>query len=202
MAKQLWKPGTMVNPVPAVLVTCGSSPEDWNVLTVAWTGTICTNPAMCYISVRKERHSHALIEKNMEFTINLTTEEIVNATDWCGVRSGRDTDKFKVTGLTPVPGELVKSPTLEQSPLSIECAVTEILHLGSHDMFLARVLGVRADERFIDTETGRFDLEKAHLICYSHGHYYALGKHLGHFGFSVRKPEKSIKPKHVAKHSE
>ena len=183
----MWKPGTMVNPVPAVLVTCGSSPDDWNVLTVAWTGTLCTDPAMCYISVRKERHSYDLIERYMEFTINLTTEQMAHATDWCGVKSGRDVNKFKATGLTPIPGELVSSPTIEQSPLSIECAVTEILHLGSHDMFMARVLGVRADDRYIDPATGSFDLQKARLIAYSHGHYYALGQHLGRFGFSVRK---------------
>ncbi|MCM1004704.1 MAG: flavin reductase family protein [Prevotella sp.] len=185
--KVLWKPGTMLNPLPAVLVTCGSSPQDWNLLTVAWTGTICTDPAMCYISVRKERHSHALIERNMEFTINLTTEEMARATDWCGVKSGRDIDKFKATGLTPIPGELVSSPTLKESPLSIECAVTEIMRLGSHDMFIARVLVVRADDRYIDPATGKFDLEKARLIAYSHGQYYTLGNNLGHFGFSVRK---------------
>lgn len=187
MSKTLWKPGTMVNPLPAVLVTCGATPSEWNMLTVAWTGTICTDPAMCYISVRPERHSHALIEKEMEFTINLTTESMARATDWCGVRSGRDHDKFAATGLTPIPGELVKSPTIEESPLSIECAVTNIMRLGSHDMFMARVLGVRADDRYIDPATGRFDLEAARLIAYSHGHYYALGAHLGHFGFSVRK---------------
>lgn len=177
----------MLNPLPAVLVTCGSKPSEWNMLTVAWTGTICTDPAMCYISVRPERHSHAIIEANMEFTINLTTVEMARATDWCGVKSGRDVNKFEATGLTPLPGELVSSPTIEQSPLAIECAVSEILRLGSHDMFIAKVLGVRADERFIDPATGRFDLEKAGLISYSHGHYYALGEHLGHFGFSVRK---------------
>ncbi|MCM1318819.1 MAG: flavin reductase family protein [Muribaculaceae bacterium] len=187
MAKVMWKPGTMINPLPALLVTCGSSPKDWNVLTVAWTGTICTDPAMCYISVRKERHSYGLIAENMEFTINLTTEDMARATDWCGVKSGRDVNKFEATGLTPIPGELVSSPTIEQSPLSIECAVTEIMHLGSHDMFMAKVLGVRADDRYIDHSTGRFDLDKARMIAYSHGHYYALGQHLGHFGFSVRK---------------
>lgn len=177
----------MINPLPAVLVTCGDNPGNWNVLTVAWTGTICTDPALCYISVRKERHSHALIEANMEFTINLTTRQMARATDWCGVKSGRDTDKFKSAGLTPLPGELVKSPTLAESPLGIECAVNEILRLGSHDMFIARVLGVRADDRYIDPQTGRFDLEKAGLISYSHGHYYELGPRIGHFGFSVRK---------------
>lgn len=187
MGKVSWKAGTMINPLPAVLVTCGSKPADWNMLTVAWTGTICTNPAMCYISVRPERYSYPLIEKNMEFTINLTTVEMAHATDWCGVKSGRDVNKFAATGLTPIPGELVSSPTIAQSPLSIECAVTEIMHLGSHNMVIAKVLGVRADDKYIDPSSGRFDLENAHLLAYSHGHYYALGEHLGHFGFSVRK---------------
>lgn len=187
MGKTLWKPGTMINPLPAVLVTCGSSPADWNVLTVAWTGTVCTNPAMCYISVRPERHSHHLIEENMEFTVNLTTEALARATDLCGVKSGRDIDKFAAAGLTPLPGRLVKSPVIAESPLSVECAVKQVLRLGSHDMFLAEVLGVLADESYIDPSTGRFALEDARLITYSHGHYYAQGAPLGHFGFSVRK---------------
>lgn len=190
MAKIMWKPGTMLNPVPAILVSCGSSPADWNLITVAWTGTICTDPAMCYISIRPERHSHALIEQNMEFTINLTTTQMAHATDWCGVKSGRDIDKFKATGLTPIPGQLVKSPTLLESPLSIECAVTQIMRLGSHDMFMARILGVRADEKYIDPNTGKFDLQKADLIAYSHGQYHTLGQYIGHFGFSVRKTPK------------
>lgn len=187
MGKIAWKAGTMINPLPAVLVTCGSTPKDWNMLTVAWTGTICTNPAMCYISVRPERHSHALIEDNMEFTINLTTEAMAQATDFAGVKSGRDINKFESTGLTPVPGELVSSPTLDESPLSIECRVKQIMRLGSHDMFIAEVLGVRADERYMNPDTGQFDLEAASLIAYSHGKYYSLGQMLGHFGYSVRK---------------
>lgn len=185
--KQSWRPGTMIYPLPAVLVTCGATPDEWNLLTVAWTGTICSDPAMCYISVRPERASYPLIVKNMEFTINLTTKEMVRATDWCGVRSGRDYDKWRETGLTPLPGEKVASPTIDQSPLSIECRVKNIIRLGTHDMFIAEVLNVRADERYIDPETGRFSLESAAPIAYSHGQYHELGPILGTFGFSVRK---------------
>lgn len=177
----------MINPIPAVIVTSGSSPENWNMLTVAWTGTICSDPAMCYISVRPERHSYPLIKENMEFTINLTTTEMARATDWVGVRSGRDYDKWKETGLTPLPGVAVKSPTIEQSPLSIECKVKQITHLGSHDMFIAEVVNVRADNRFLDPETGRFSLRDAQLLAYSHGEYFELGKFIGKFGFSVKK---------------
>ena len=177
----------MVYPAPAALVTCGSSPEDWNMLTVAWTGTICTNPAMRYISVRPERHSYPLILENMEFTLNLTTESMARATDWAGVRSGRDYDKWKQTGLTPLKGEMVQSPTIEESPLAIECRVKEIMRLGSHDMMIAEVLCVRADDRYIDPATGAFSLKKAGLMAYVHGGYYALGDLLGTFGFSVKK---------------
>ena len=177
----------MVYPAPAALVTCGSSPEDWNMLTVAWTGTICTNPAMLYISVRPERHSYPLILENMEFTLNLTTESMARATDWAGVRSGRDYDKWKQTGLTPLKGEMVQSPTIEESPLAIECRVKEIMRLGSHDMMIAEVLCVRADDRYIDPATGAFSLKKAGLMAYVHGGYYALGDLLSTFGFSVKK---------------
>ena len=185
--KESWKPGTMIYPLPAVLVTCGDTPEEWNMLTVAWTGTICTDPAMCYISVRPERASYPLIERCMEFTINLTTKAMAQATDWAGVRSGRDFDKWKETGLTPIPGEKVKSPTIDESPLSIECRVKRIEKLGSHSMFIAEVLGIRADKRYLDPVTGRLDLEKAELIAYSHGSYMELGPIVGTFGFSVRK---------------
>ena len=177
----------MVYPAPAALVTCGSSPEDWNMLTVAWTGTICTNPAMLYISVRPERHSYPLILKNMEVTLNLTTESMARAPDWAGVRSGRDYDKWEQTGLTPLRGEMVQSPTIEESPLAIECRVKEIMRLGSHDMMIAEVLCVRADDRYIDPATGAFSLKKAGLMAYVHGGYYALGDLLGTFGFSVKK---------------
>lgn len=188
MGKVTWKGGTMINPFPALLATCGSSRKDWNMLTVAWTGTVCTNPPMCYISVRPERHSHAIIERQMEFTLNLTTEAMARATDWAGVRSGADHDKFRHTGLTPLPGLKVRSPLIEQSPLSIECRVAGISRLGSHDMFLAHVINVVADDRYIDPATGYFDLAAARLLAYSHGHYHALGPILGHFGFSVKKP--------------
>lgn len=187
MSKISWKPGTMIYPLPAALVTCGATPEEWNVLTVAWLGTVCTNPAMCYISVRPERHSYPLIVKNMEFTINLTTVDMAKATDWCGVRSGADYNKWKETGLTPLPGEKVASPTIEQSPLSIECRVKNITALGSHNMILAEVLNVRADSRWFDPATGVFALEESGLIAYSHGKYFALGDIIGKFGFSVKK---------------
>lgn len=177
----------MINPVPAVIVTCGAEPEEWNMLTVAWTGTICSDPAMCYISVRPERYSYALIEKYGEFTINLTTAAMARATDWVGVRSGRDYDKWKETGLHPLPGEKVASPTIEESPLSIECKVKEIMHLGTHDMFIAEVAGVRADSRWIDPQTGKFSLDDAGIIAYCHGEYHELGRLIGKFGFSVKK---------------
>ncbi len=178
----------MIYPLPAVLVSCGSA-EASNLITVAWTGTLCTNPPMCYISVRPERYSHALIKDRMEFTINLTTAAMARAVDWCGVRSGRDYDKWSETGLTPEPGIAVGCPSVAESPLSIECRVREIIGLGSHDMFMADVINVRADESLINPETGVFDLEAAGLLTYSHGHYYDLGKELGHFGWSVRKKE-------------
>ena len=187
MPKETWKAGTVVYPAPAALVTCGSSPEEWNMLTVAWTGTICTNPAMLYISVRPERFSYPVIVRKMEFTLNLTTDSMARATDWAGVRSGRDYDKWRETGLTPIPGEMVASPTIEESPLSIECRVKEILHLGSHDMFIADVLCIRADSRYIDKTSGAFSLKDAGLMTYVHGGYYKLGEMIGKFGFSVKK---------------
>lgn len=190
--KQNWKPGTMIYPLPAVLVSCGTM-ECSNLITVAWTGTICTNPALCYISVRPERHSYAIIRERMEFTINLTTEAMARATDWCGVRSGRDHDKWAATGLTPEPGVAVGCPSVAESPLSIECRVREIVSLGSHDMMIGEVLNVRADESLIDPQTGTFRLDRAGLMSYSHGHYYAQGAELGHFGFSVRKDKTNRK---------
>lgn len=194
--KEDWKPGTMLYPLPAVLVTCGTWQHS-NLLTVAWAGTVCTNPPMLSISVRPERYSHEIICKQMEFTVNLTTEEMARATDWCGVKSGREHDKWLATGLTPEKGVAVECPSIEQSPLSIECRVKEILHLGSHDLFIADVVNVRAEQSLIDPESGVFQLDKAGLIAYSHGHYFALGEELGHFGFSVRKNQKTShnKPK-------
>ena len=182
-----WPSGTMIYPLPAVMVSCGDSIENSNLITVAWVGTVCTNPAMCYISVRPERHSYDLIKRNMQFTITLTTESMAKATDWAGVRSGRDFNKWKETGLTPVAGVKVSSPHIEESPMAIECAVTEILPLGSHHMFLAKVLNVIVDDKFVNPQTGALELEKAGLINYSHGHYFKQGQEIGHFGWSVKK---------------
>ena len=190
MSKLSWRPGTMIYPLPAVIVTVGATPDEWNPITIAWTGTICSYPAMCYISVRKERHSFELLKRHMEFTINLTTTEMARATDWIGVRSGKDFDKWKETGLTPIPGQTVSSPTIEQSPLSIECRVKSVTDLGTHSMFIADVLNVRADEKWIDPETGRFSLEKSGIMAYCHGHYFGLGEMIGKFGFSVQKHKK------------
>ena len=185
--KQNWKPGTLIYPLPAVLVSCGSSKDEYNVFTASWVGTICTDPAMCYVSIRPQRHSYAIIKRNMEFTLNLTTVELAKATDWCGVKSGRDYDKFEEMGLTPVKGVKVSSPYIEESPLSIECRVKEILSLGSHDMFIADVLNVVADYKYINPTTGAFDMQKADLLAYSHGEYFKLGDYIGHFGWSVKK---------------
>ena len=187
MSKQSWKPGTLIYPLPAVLVTTGATPEEYNMLTIAWTGTICTDPPMCYISVRKERHSYDIIRRTGEFCINLTTEAMAHATDWCGVRSGRNENKWKATGLTPMSNPHVSAPIIAESPLSICCRVREVKELGSHDMFIADVVGVEADDRYIDPETGKFSLDKANPIVYSHCEYYSLGKLIGHFGWSVRK---------------
>ena len=192
--KQRWKPGTVLYPVPAVLVSCGATPEEYNLLTVAWTGTVCTNPPMCSISVRPERHSYGIIRRTGEFVINLTTRRLARATDWCGVRSGRDCDKFREMGLTPVASEVVAAPLVAESPVNIECRVRQVLPLGSHDLFIAEVVGVQVDEELIDPATGRFCLERADPIVYSHEEYFALGEALGHFGWSVRKRKKG--PKH------
>lgn len=188
--KQQWRPGTMVYPLPAALVSCGDGVEGSNLLTVAWTGTVCSDPAMLYISVRPERYSYDIIRRTMEFTLNLTTEAMAAATDRCGVTSGRDHDKWRENNLTPRPGIKVSSPYVEESPLSIECRVRQIIPLGTHDMFLAEVVNVLADDRFINPETGAFDLKLAGLMAYAHGGYYALGEKLGKFGFSVEKPKK------------
>lgn len=187
--KQRWKPGTMLYPLPAVIVSCGNR-EKSNLITVAWTGTVCTNPPMLYISVRPERFSHAIIKYTMEFTVNLTTASMARATDWIGVRSGREYDKWEQTGLTPVPGMAVSCPAIDESPVNIECRVKQIISLGSHDMFIAEVVNVLADQRYINAETGRFDLAAANLLSFSHGEYFATGELLGKFGFSVKKRNK------------
>jgi len=182
-----WKPGTMIYPLPAVLISCGNTEEDYNLITISWVGTICTNPPMCYISVRPERHSYDIIKKNMEFVINLTNEDMAYATDWCGVKSGKDFNKFAEMKLTPVNGEKVAAPIVKESPLCIECKVKEIIKLGSHDMFIAEVVNVQADSKYIDPVTETFKLSEAKLIAYSHGHYYKLGEEIGKFGWTVKK---------------
>ena len=179
----------MIYPLPAALVSCGSTPDEYNILTVAWTGTICSEPAMCYISVRPERHSYPILKKNMEFVINLTTRDMAFATDWCGVRSGRDYNKFEEMHLTPGKAKCVSAPIIEESPLCIECRVKEVIPLGSHDMFIAEVVNVVVDEQYLD-EKGKFDMVRAGLMAYSHGEYFTLGKSLGHFGWSVRKKKR------------
>ena len=188
--KQSWKPGTMIYPLPAVLISCGADAEEQNLFTVAWTGTVCTNPPMCYISVRPERHSYDIIKRTGEFVINLTNSALARATDWCGVRSGRDYDKFAEMGLTPKPAAVVAAPVVAESPVSIECRVKQIVPLGSHDMFIADVVNVLVDEEYINPETGKLELERADMITYCHGEYFRLGEALGHFGWSVRKKKK------------
>ena len=190
MAKQNWKPGNMIYPLPAVLVSCGSEPSEYNVLTVAWVGTLCTNPPMCYISVRPERYSYPIIQKNMEFVINLTTKDMAYATDWCGVRSGKDYNKFEEMKLTPGKAEVVKAPIVEESPVSIECRVKEIIPLGSHHMFVAEVVNVQADDCYLDKDSGRFELASADPLVYLHGGYFELGEKIGKFGWSVEKKRK------------
>ena len=188
--KHNWKPGNMIYPLPAVLVSCGSEPSEYNVLTVAWVGTLCTNPPMCYISVRPERYSYPIIQKNMEFVINLTTKDMAYATDWCGVRSGKDYNKFEEMKLTPGKAEVVKAPIVEESPVSIECRVKEIIPLGSHHMFVAEVVNVQADDCYLDKDSGRFELVSADPLVYLHGGYFELGEKIGKFGWSVEKKRK------------
>jgi flavin reductase (DIM6/NTAB) family NADH-FMN oxidoreductase RutF len=190
MTKVDWKPGTMLSPLPVVLVSLGASAEEYNIITIAWTGTLCTNPPLCYISVRPERHSHEILRRTGEFVINLTTRELAFATDWCGVRSGRQYRKFEEMKLTPGPAATVRAPIIVEAPINIECRVLEVHRLGSHDMFLAEVTNVKADRRFLDERTGAFDLARAELLAYAHGQYHVLGKKIGGFGFSVRKRRK------------
>ncbi|MEG1119044.1 MAG: flavin reductase family protein [Bacteroidales bacterium] len=188
--KHNWKPGNMIYPLPAVLVSCGSTPSEYSILTVSWVGTLCTNPPMCYIAVRPERNSYPIIKKNMEFVINLTTSDMAYATDWCGVCSGRDHNKFEEMKLTPGKSELVLAPIIEESPVSIECCVKEIIPLGSHHVFIAEVVNVQADDRYLNSDTGTFDLSESNPLVYLHGGYFELGKKIGKFGWSVEKKKK------------
>lgn len=194
MAKIKWKAGNMIYPLPAVMVSCGATPKQYNIITIAWTGTICTNPPMTYISVRPTRHSYALLKEAGGFVINLTTESLIKATDYAGVRSGAKENKFETLGLTPVQAHHVLAPMILESPVSIECEITEIKALGSHDMFLAKVLAVHVDEKYLDV-VGKFHLNNAKLITYSHGTYFGLGQQLGTFGYSVKKNKPARAPK-------
>lgn len=189
MAKQFWKPGNMLYPVPAVMVSCGRENEKPNIITIAWAATISSSPAMVSISIRPERYSYDIIKDTKEFVVNLTTKDLVYATDYCGVKSGKEVDKFKEMNLTPCKSQVVKAPGIMESPVNIECKVIEIKDLGSHHMFIAEVVGVSVDDEYID-ETGKFNLNSTGLVAYSHGEYYGLGEKIGKFGYSVQKKKR------------
>ena len=189
MSKQVWQPGNMLYPIPAVMVSCGRKGEKPNIITVAWAGNICSSPAMLSISVRKERFSYDIIKETGEFVVNLTSKKLVKATDWCGVRSGKDYDKFKEMGLTPLESQKISALGIAESPVNIECKVKQVVELGSHDLFIAEVVCVTVDEKLLD-EKGRLDLGKAKLVAYSHGEYFMLGEKLGKFGYSVAKRDR------------
>lgn len=192
MARQYWKPSNMLNPVPAVMITCADGEGHDNVMTAAWAGTVCSDPVMVSVSIRKERYSHDIIRNSGEFVICLTNRKLTKVTDFVGVRSGRDMDKFALEGdlhITRAKAKYVKAPLIAESPVCLECRVTQVLELGSHDMFVAEVLSTDIDDQYLD-ENGRLDLRKADLIAYSHGEYYALGALLGKFGYSVKKPRR------------
>ncbi|MBE5939446.1 MAG: flavin reductase family protein [Lachnospiraceae bacterium] len=186
MGREYWKPGNMLYPVPAVMVSCGRKGETPNIITVAWCGSICSSPAMLSISVRPERYSYDIIRETGEFVVNLTTKELTYATDYCGVKSGRDVDKFKEMNLTPCASKEIDAPGIEESPVNIECKVKDIVKLGSHDMFIAEIVSVNIDDRYMD-ENGKFMLNSTGLVAYSHGEYYLLGEKIGKFGYSVKK---------------
>ena len=186
MAKEVWRPGNMLYPVPPVMVSCGREGETPNIITVAWAGTICSDPAMLSISVRKERFSHDIIRDTGEFVVNLTSKKLAYAADWCGVKSGRDLDKFKEMKLTPLKSQKISAPGIAESPVNIECKVKQVVELGTHDMFIAEVVSVSVDDKLLD-DKGRLDLGKAKLVAYSHGEYFMLGEKLGKFGYSVAK---------------
>lgn len=193
MSKEIWQPGNMLYPVPPVMVSCGRPGETPNIITVAWAGTICSSPAMLSISVRKERYSYAILKETGEFVVNLTSKKLARAADWCGVRSGKDYDKFKEMKLTPLNSQKISAPGIEESPVNIECKVKQVIDLGSHDMFIAEVVSVSVDDGLLD-DKGRLDLGKARLVAYSHGEYFMLGERLGKFGYSVaRKTKKKVK---------
>ena len=193
MTKITWKPGTLLAPVPPALISCGTI-ENPNVMTAAWTGIIASDPAMTYVSIRPSRYSHKLIKDSGEFVINLTHLPLVKAADWCGVKSGKNVDKFKEMGLTASPCSKIKAPQIEEAPVSLECKVKNVTNYGTHDMFLAEIVAVNVDDKYIDDE-GKLWLEKAGLIAYVHGFYFTLGRKIGKFGFSVEKNPKKLKEK-------
>lgn len=186
MAREYWKPGNMLYPLPAVMVSCQRPGEKANIITIGWTGTICSDPAMLYISVRPDRYSHDIIEETGEFVVNLVNKELTWATDYCGVKSGRDVDKFKEMNLTAIASKTVKAPSIKESPVCIECKVVDIKRLGSHDMYIANVTAVSIDDQYMNEE-GKFELNELGLMAYSHGEYFELGEKLGKFGYSVKK---------------
>ena len=193
MAKQVWRAGNMLYPVPAVMVSCANAAGERDIVTIAWAGTVCSDPAMLSISVRPERFSHHIIKESGEFVVNLVGRDLVRSCDWCGVKSGRDVDKFEAQGLTAAPASKLEfAPIITESPVNIECSVTQVLELGSHDMFLARVRAVQVDDELLD-ERGALDFARAGLVAYSHGEYAPLGRALGSFGYSVRKRKRAGK---------
>ncbi|MBQ7888513.1 MAG: flavin reductase family protein [Erysipelotrichaceae bacterium] len=201
MSRQYWRGSNLLNPVPAVMVSCADEEGNANVMTAAWAGTVCSDPVMVSVSIRKERYSHAIIERTGEFVVNLTNKKLAKVTDFVGVRSGRDVDKFNLEGdlkITKEPSKIVKAPCIAESPLCLECKVRQIIRLGSHDMFIGEVVSTNVDESLLD-ENGRLDLERADLIAYSHGEYYSLGKKVGKFGYSVQKKKPVDKKKAVKK---
>ena len=185
--KRTLRGGNMLNPTPVVMVSCGSTLDEYNIITMAWTGTVSSDPPMCSISIRPERHSYGIIKQSGEFVINLVDKKLTPYADWCGVRSGKKYNKFVETGLTPVKASKVNAPMIEEAPVNLECKVTQIIPLGSHDMFLAEVVAVHVNEKLFSPKTDAIDLKRADLVTYSHGHYYTLGEVLGKFGFSVEK---------------
>lgn len=192
LSKIQWKPGNMLYPLPAVLISCGDTEESYNLITISWAGTICTNPPMVSVSIRPSRYSYDIIKRTKEFVINLTTESMVMAVDYCGVKSGRDVNKFAITHLTPEKGSFVKAPLVNESPVNIECKVVEIKPLGSHDLFIAEVVAVHVDDAYMDQDD-KFHLNNSKPLCYSHGHYFGLGETLGSFGYSVKKKPRKKK---------
>lgn len=185
--KRTLRGGNMLNPTPVVMVSCGSTLDEYNIITIAWTGTVSSDPPMCSISIRPERHSYGIIKQSGEFVINLVDKKLTPYADWCGVRSGKKYNKFVETGLTPVKASKVNAPMIEEAPVNLECKVKQIISLGSHDMFLAEVVAVHVNEKLFSPKTDAIDLKRADLVTYSHGHYYTLGEVLGKFGFSVEK---------------